>query len=43
MLGSDYPFPIGDQEPRSVIESAEFSEGDMESMLTGNARRLFGL
>jgi aminocarboxymuconate-semialdehyde decarboxylase len=43
MLGSDYPFPIGDQEPRSVIESAEFSDGDMESMLTGNARRLFGL
>ena len=43
MLGSDYPFPIGDQEPRSVIDKAGFSESDQELMLTGNARKLFGL
>ena len=43
MLGSDYPFPIGDQEPRSVIEKAGFSESDQELMLTGNARKLFRL
>ena len=43
MLGSDYPFPIGDQEPRSVIEKAAFSERDKELMLTGNARKLFRL
>jgi aminocarboxymuconate-semialdehyde decarboxylase len=43
MLGSDYPFPIGDQEPRSVIEKAGFSERDKELMLTGNARKLFRL
>ena len=43
MLGSDYPFPIGDQEPRSVIDKAGFSESDQELMLTGNARKLFRL
>lgn len=43
MLGSDYPFPIGDQEPRSVIDKAGFSESDKELMLTGNARELFRL
>ncbi|MDC0398287.1 amidohydrolase [Alphaproteobacteria bacterium] len=43
MLGSDYPFPIGDQKPRSVIEKAGFSERDRELMLTGNARKLFRL
>ena len=43
MLGSDYPFPIGDQEPRSVIDKAGFSESDQELMLNGNARKLFRL
>ena len=43
MLGSDYPFPIGDQEPRAVIDKAGFSESDQELMLTGNARKLFRL
>ena len=43
MLGSDYPFPIGDQEPRKVIESVSCPAEDIELMLTGNARRLFGL
>ena len=43
MLGSDYPFPIGDQEPRSVIDKAGFSESDQELMLTGNASKLFRL
>ena len=43
MLGSDYPFPIGDQEPRNVIEDAAYSQEETNLMLTGNARRLFGL
>ena len=43
MLGSDYPFPIGDQQPRSVIDKAGFSKSDQELMLTGNARKLFRL
>ena len=43
MLGSDYPFPIGDRAPRRVIESAGFAAADVERMLEGNARRLFDL
>jgi len=43
MLGSDYPFPIGDQDPRKVIETAGYSEAEVEAMLTGNARRMFGV
>ena len=43
MLGSDYPFPIGDQEPRKVIETAGYSDAEVEAILTGNARRLFGV
>ena len=41
MLGSDYPFPIGDPEPRKVIETAGFAPGDVDLMLSGVARRLF--
>lgn len=43
MLGSDYPFPIGDPDPRAVIEAAGFEESDVQGMLTDNARRLFGI
>jgi aminocarboxymuconate-semialdehyde decarboxylase len=43
MLGSDYPFPIGDQDPRKVIETAGYSQAEVEAMLTGNARRIFGV
>ena len=41
MLGSDYPFPIGDQEPRKVIEMANCSQEEANLMLTENARKLF--
>ena len=41
MLGSDYPFPIGDQEPRRVIEKANCSVDDANLMLTQNAQKLF--
>jgi aminocarboxymuconate-semialdehyde decarboxylase len=43
MLGSDYPFPIGDPAPRAVIENAGFDAHDRELMLGGVARNLFGL
>ncbi|MBH69642.1 MAG: hypothetical protein CMM58_14900 [Rhodospirillaceae bacterium] len=43
LLGSDYPFPIGDQDPRRVVEKATCSRKDVDLMLTANARRLFGL
>jgi aminocarboxymuconate-semialdehyde decarboxylase len=43
MLGSDYPFPIGDPEPRRVIESSGYSQAEVAAMLGGNAKALFRL
>ena len=43
MLGSDYPFPIGDPEPRRVVEASGYSEPKVAAMLGGNAQALFGL
>jgi aminocarboxymuconate-semialdehyde decarboxylase len=42
MLGSDYPFPIGDLTPRAVVERAGLPENDRGQILGGNAARLFG-
>jgi aminocarboxymuconate-semialdehyde decarboxylase len=42
MLGSDYPFPIGDLTPRAVVERAALGDGDRGQILIGNAVRLFG-
>ena len=41
MLGSDAPFPIGDPEPVKVIERANFSAPQKESMLSATARKVF--
>ncbi|MBT6274150.1 MAG: amidohydrolase family protein [Chromatiales bacterium] len=43
MLGSDYPFPIGDPQPRRVIEEGGFSVEECEQMLGGVATQLFCL
>jgi aminocarboxymuconate-semialdehyde decarboxylase len=43
MLGSDYPFPIGDMAPRKVIADAGFSAAETAAMETGIARALFRL
>jgi aminocarboxymuconate-semialdehyde decarboxylase len=43
MLGSDYPFPIGDPLPRDVVETAEVELGEVDSILGGLASRLFRL
>ncbi|MBM86122.1 MAG: hypothetical protein CMM47_08875 [Rhodospirillaceae bacterium] len=43
MLGSDYPFPIGDPDPRRVVETAGYTDDEVDAMLTDNARRLFGI
>jgi aminocarboxymuconate-semialdehyde decarboxylase len=42
LLGSDYPFPIGDPSPRTVIERAALPEEHRDQILGGNAARLFG-
>jgi aminocarboxymuconate-semialdehyde decarboxylase len=41
MLGSDYPFPIGDLYPRAVVERAALADGHRGQILGGNAARLF--
>jgi len=43
MLGSDYPFPIGDLNPRGVIEISGLDEEDVSAIQWGNAARLFKL
>ncbi|MFT5391391.1 MAG: aminocarboxymuconate-semialdehyde decarboxylase [Gammaproteobacteria bacterium] len=43
MLGSDYPFPIGDPLPRDVVETAELELGEVDSILGGLAGSLFRL
>jgi aminocarboxymuconate-semialdehyde decarboxylase len=45
LLGSDIPFPIGDPEPRLVVESEQvaLSDEDRAAILADNARRLFKL
>jgi predicted TIM-barrel fold metal-dependent hydrolase len=43
MLGSDYPFPIGDLTPRAVVENAALDDKAHDSILGGNAARLLAL
>jgi aminocarboxymuconate-semialdehyde decarboxylase len=42
LLGSDYPFPIGDLTPRTVVERAALGVGERAQILGGNAAALFG-
>jgi aminocarboxymuconate-semialdehyde decarboxylase len=41
LLGSDYPFPIGDLTPRGVLADAQLSAEHRALIEGGNARRLF--
>lgn len=43
VLGSDYPFPIGDLAPRGVVEAVDLGTDVREAMLGGTARALFAL
>ncbi|WP_028602967.1 amidohydrolase family protein [Ottowia thiooxydans] len=44
MMGSDYPFPLGEQQIGQLVADAEFlSVSQREDILAGNARRFFGL
>ncbi len=42
LLGSDYPFGIGDPEPRRVVDRAALSEAGRAAILGRTAARLFG-
>jgi aminocarboxymuconate-semialdehyde decarboxylase len=37
MLGSDYPFPLGEHAPGKLIESMDYDESIIEMMLAGSA------
>jgi aminocarboxymuconate-semialdehyde decarboxylase len=43
MLGSDFPFPIGDMRPTDIIEAAGFTPAEKEAMRYGTAAAVFGL
>ena len=41
ILGSDYPFPIGDGEPLKIIESADLDNSQKQMILGDTAASLF--
>lgn len=41
LLGSDYPFPLGDPDPAGTVRSAGLGEAATTAVLGGNAARLF--
>jgi aminocarboxymuconate-semialdehyde decarboxylase len=41
MLGSDFPFDMGDDDPVGLVNRARMSEADREKITFGNAGRLF--
>jgi aminocarboxymuconate-semialdehyde decarboxylase len=43
MLGSDYPFPIGDPDPCKVVRAAKLKEPELNMVLGETARRVFNL
>jgi aminocarboxymuconate-semialdehyde decarboxylase len=43
MLGSDWPFPIGDFTPAKVVKNANLSASDRDAILGGTAAELLGL
>ncbi|TDQ01521.1 amidohydrolase family protein [Labedaea rhizosphaerae] len=43
VLGSDYPFPIGDQQPADTVRAAGLDETETASILHGAAADFFGV
>ena len=41
MLGSDFPFGIGDPDPRGVVDRTALSAAERDAILGGNAARVF--
>ena len=41
LLGSDYPFALGDPDPAGTVRAAGLSESDTQAVLSGNATKLF--
>ena len=43
MLGTDYPFPLGDLEPGKLIESSDYNDKTKEMILSENSLDWLGL
>jgi aminocarboxymuconate-semialdehyde decarboxylase len=43
LLGSDYPFPLGEAKSGQLIESTNFSAEEKAQLLSGTAREFLGL
>ncbi|HXM85711.1 MAG TPA: amidohydrolase family protein, partial [Stellaceae bacterium] len=43
VLGSDHPFPIGDDSPTLVVEQAPLGDSERRAILGETAKRLFHL
>ncbi len=43
MLGSDYPYPLGEEHIGALIRASQFSSEAKQRMLSGNAAAFFGL
>jgi len=43
MLGTDYPFPLGDLEPGKIIESSDYPKETKEMLLSKNSLEWLGL
>jgi len=43
MLGSDYPFPIGDPVPVKVVRECDLSDADKQKILCDTAAKMFGI
>jgi len=41
MLGSDYPFPIGDPEPRRIVDETSLTDAERRAILGETAARIF--
>lgn len=43
LLGTDYPFDMGEPDPLKLVNDANISDADQELVVGGNAARLFGI
>jgi len=43
MMGSDMPFPIGDEEPAKIVAAAGLKPDEVASITGGLAQKLFRL
>jgi aminocarboxymuconate-semialdehyde decarboxylase len=43
VVGSDYPFALGDPQPLKTLEAAELDAATLAAISSGNAKRFLGL